>query len=183
MAEEKLQQEAAAGAAGETSLLDDIIAATSLQPGDETYSMAKEGLAAFIKGVASPDRVGVKVSGQLVDDMIAQLDAQISRQLDAVLHNADFQKLESSWRSLKFLVDRTNFRENNKIEILNASKQDLLDDFGDAPEITKSGLYRHVYTAGVARAARPAPAILPERAATATRLRQSQPVERMMPSP
>ncbi|GHU17259.1 type VI secretion protein [Betaproteobacteria bacterium] len=147
MAEEKLQQEAAAGAAGETSLLDDIIAATSLQPGDETYSMAKEGLAAFIKGVASPDRVGVKVSGQLVDDMIAQLDAQISRQLDAVLHNADFQKLESSWRSLKFLVDRTNFRENNKIEILNASKQDLLDDFGDAPEITKSGLYRHVYTA------------------------------------
>jgi type VI secretion system protein ImpC len=147
MAEENLQQEAAAGATGETSLLDDIIAATSLQPGDETYSMAKEGLAAFIKGVASPDRVGVKVSGQLVDDMIAELDAQISRQLDAVLHNASFQKLESSWRSLKFLVDRTNFRENNKIEILNASKQDLLDDFNDSPEITKSGLYRHVYTA------------------------------------
>ncbi|GHU14685.1 type VI secretion protein [Betaproteobacteria bacterium] len=148
MAEENLQQNAAAaGATGETSLLDDIIAATSLQPGDETYSVAKEGLAAFIKGIASPDKVGVKVSGQLVDDMIADLDRQISRQLDAVLHNASFQKLESSWRSLKFLVDRTNFRENNKIEILNVSKQDLLDDFSDVPEITKSGLYKHVYTA------------------------------------
>ncbi|MDR1888616.1 MAG: type VI secretion system contractile sheath large subunit [Zoogloeaceae bacterium] len=148
MAEENLQQDAVAtGATSGISLLDDIISATSLQPGDETYSVAKEGLAAFIKGIASPDKVGVKVSGQLVDDMIADLDKQISKQLDAVLHNANFQKLESAWRSLKFLVDRTNFRQNNKIEILNVSKQDLLDDFADAPEITKSGLYRHVYTA------------------------------------
>jgi type VI secretion system protein ImpC len=148
MAEENLQSQAApAGAAAESSLLDDIISATTLKPGDETYSMAKEGLSAFIKGVVRPDRVGVKVSGQMVDDMIAELDAQISRQMDAILHDPSFQKLESSWRSLKFLVDRTNFRENNRIEILNVSKQDLLDDFSDAPEITKSGLYRHVYTA------------------------------------
>ena len=149
MAEENTQQQAAgtAAAAGETSLLDDIISATSLKPGDETYSMAREGLAAFIQGIAKPDRVGVKVSGQLVDELIEELDAQISKQVDAVLHNPGFQKMESSWRSLKFLVDRTDFRQNNRIEILNVSKQDLLDDFGDAPEITKSGLYKHVYTA------------------------------------
>jgi type VI secretion system protein ImpC len=147
MADEALRQETASAGASEGSLLDEIIAATSLRPGDETYSMAKEGLAAFIKGIARPDRTNTKVSGQLVDDMIAELDAQISRQLDAVVHNANFQKMESSWRSLKFLVDRTDFRQNNKVEILNVSKQDLLDDFSDAPEITKSGLYKHVYTA------------------------------------
>src|SRR3990167_9015041 len=47
----------------------------------------------------------------------------------------------------KLLVDRTNFRENIKLEIINASKQDLLDDFEDSQEITQSGLYKHIYTA------------------------------------
>jgi type VI secretion system protein ImpC len=48
---------------------------------------------------------------------------------------------------LKLLVDRTNFRENIEIAMLNASKQALEDDFIDNPEITLSGLYKHVYTA------------------------------------
>jgi type VI secretion system protein ImpC len=55
--------------------------------------------------------------------------------------------MESSWRSMKFLIDRTDFRENIKIELLNVSQEDLLNDFEDAPEITKSGLYRTAYTA------------------------------------
>ena len=40
-----------------------------------------------------------------------------------------------------------NFRENVRVEVLNCSKQDLIDDFEDSPEIPKSGLYRTVYSA------------------------------------
>src|SRR5690606_28251603 len=58
-----------------------------------------------------------------------------------------FQRLEAAWRSLKFVVDRVDFRENIRVEILNVSKQDLLEDFQDSPEIPKSGLYRIVYSA------------------------------------
>src|SRR5579863_689237 len=79
--------------------------------------------------------------------MIAEVDRRLSLQLDEVLHHKDLQTLESTWRGLKLTVDRTDFRENNKIEILNVSKQDLIDDFEDAPEIMKSGLYKTVYTA------------------------------------
>jgi type VI secretion system protein ImpC len=79
--------------------------------------------------------------------MIAEIDSKLSMQLDAVMHNEQFQKLESAWRSFKFLVDRTDFRENIKLEILNVNKEDLLDDFEDAPEVVKSGLYKTVYTA------------------------------------
>jgi len=79
--------------------------------------------------------------------MIAELDKKLCRQVDEILHHPDFQRLESSWRALKFLVDRTNFRENIKIEVMNASKDDLLSDFEDSPEITKSGLYKNCYTA------------------------------------
>src|SRR5262249_34673553 len=40
-----------------------------------------------------------------------------------------------------------DFRENIRCEVINCSKEDLLNDFEDAPEIMKSGLYKTVYTA------------------------------------
>ncbi len=129
------------------SLLEEIIQATNLKPSDENYSVMKRGLEAFLTGLLEPGREEVKVSKAVVDDMIAEIDKKMSQQLDVILHHPDFQKLESAWRSIKFLVDRTDFRENIKIEVLNVSKEDLLDDFSDAPEIVKSGLYKTVYTA------------------------------------
>ena len=148
MAEELKQSGAAAPAeAGEASLIDQLIETTRIKPGDEAYSITKQGIQAFITELLEPQRSAEKVSGATVDDMIAMLDAKLCRQVDAVMHNSEFQKLESAWRSLKFLVDRTNFRENVKIEIISVSKEKLLDDFEDAPEITKSGLYKTVYSA------------------------------------
>ena len=130
----------------EQTLLDDIVQATRIKPADEAYQITKQGVQAFIDELLKPEREGIKVSQALVDEMVANLDQKLSSQVNVVLHNKDFQKLESAWRSLKFLVDRTDFRENIKVEILNVKKEDLLDDFEDAPEITKSGLYRTFYT-------------------------------------
>ena len=45
--------------------------------------------------------------------------------MDAILHNEEFEKLVSTWRDLKDLVDRTNFRENVKRDVLDVSKQSL----------------------------------------------------------
>ncbi|QKE65191.1 type VI secretion system contractile sheath large subunit [Aquipseudomonas campi] len=131
----------------EAGILDRIIAETRLTPDDEAYDIAKRGVSAFIEELLKPHNQNEPVKKAMVDRMIAEIDAKLSRQMDEILHHADFQALESSWRGLKLLVDRTNFRENTKLEILNASKQDLLDDFEDSPEITQSGLYKHIYTA------------------------------------
>ena len=68
--------------------------------------------------------------------------------MDEILHNARFQEVESSRRSLKLLVDRTDFRENIKINIIHATKSELLEDFEFSPEIVQSGFYKHVYSAG-----------------------------------
>ena len=146
--EEKEQtQQQAEGTAAEGTLVDEILQATRLQPQDEAYSLTKAGVQAFIDEMMKPGRAGQKVQAGMVDEMIADLDNKLSTQVSTILHNEEFQKMESSWRSLKFLIDRTDFRENIKVSILNVSKQDLLDDFEDAPEIPKSGLYRTVYTA------------------------------------
>lgn len=135
-----------ANTVSDSPLLDEIIECTQLTPQDEAYDLTMQGLQALVSQLATTESAGEKVNKTLLDEMIAQLDQKISIQLDEILHHPDFQKIESLWRSLKFLVDRTDFRENNKIEILSASKEELLDDFDDAPEITTSGLYKRVYT-------------------------------------
>jgi len=149
MAEEEKKEAAQepAQVAEETSLLDDIVQSTKLKPSDEAYGITRQGVQAFIDELLKPERDGVKISPALADDMISEIDQKLSAQMDVVLHNTEYQKLESAWRSLKFLIDRTDFRENNKMEILSVKKEALLDDFEDAPEVTKSGLYRTAYTA------------------------------------
>lgn len=149
MAEETQKETQAAQAtetAEELSLLDDILQETKLKPAQEGYDIARRGVEAFVRELLLPGREGVKVHQSVVNGMIAEIDRKLSVQVDAVLHHAKFQELESAWRGLKFVVDRTNFRENIKVELLNVSKEDLLNDFEDAPEITKSGLYKTVYT-------------------------------------
>ncbi|MCA6107930.1 type VI secretion system contractile sheath large subunit [Bradyrhizobium cenepequi] len=129
------------------TLLDQVLVETKITPRDEGYDVARRGVAAFLAELTKPGRAEEKVDNALVDRMIAEIDRKISAQLDAVLHTDEFQKLESAWRGLKFMVDRTDFRQNIKIEILSVSKDELLTDFEDSPEIVKSGLYKHVYTA------------------------------------
>jgi type VI secretion system protein ImpC len=130
----------------EGSLLDDILNETKLPPTDDGYAVAKRGIQALVTELLTPQHASEKIDRAFVDAMIAELDTKISKQVDQILHHPDFQQLESAWRGLKFAVDRTDFRENIKVELLNCSKEDLLTDFEDAPEITKSGLYKIVYS-------------------------------------
>ncbi|MBL0709114.1 MAG: type VI secretion system contractile sheath large subunit, partial [Sulfurimonas sp.] len=144
------EQQSTEGKSSETeslSLIDEIVQKTKMQPNDEGYSITKQGVQAFIDELLKPQMQGEKVSSAIVDNMIADIDSKLSSQMDAIIHDDKFQKMESSWRSLKSLVDKTNFRENIKLEILNAKKDELIDDFEDASDITKSTLYQTGYTA------------------------------------
>lgn len=133
--------------ATDDSILDRIIAETRLSPEDEAYGIARRGVSAFIEELLKPHNQQQPVKKAMVDRMIAEIDSKLSQQMDEILHHPSFQALESAWRGLKLLVDRTDFRENTRIELINASKQDLLEDFEDSPDIVQSGLYKHVYTA------------------------------------
>jgi type VI secretion system protein ImpC len=136
----------AAATTTEGSLLDEILSETKLTPTDDGYAVTRTGIQALMRELLSPKHQNEKVDKAFADALIAEVDEKISRQVDVILHHPDFQKLESAWRGLKFVVDHADFRENIKVELLNVSKQDLMTDFEDAPEITKSGLYRIAYT-------------------------------------
>jgi type VI secretion system ImpC/EvpB family protein len=79
--------------------------------------------------------------------VIARIDGLVNRQLNAILHHPVFQKLESSWRGLKYLhtgMEREE-RDDIKLKILNASWGELEADFRKQSEFDQSFLFKAVY--------------------------------------
>jgi type VI secretion system protein ImpC len=87
----------------------------------------------------------IRVDDARVDEFVAKIDAILQAQTDKILHDPKFQAIESAWRGLWMLVDRTDFQYPIEIQFINASKDDLIDDFANAPDIRRSGLYWHLY--------------------------------------
>lgn len=131
-----------------SSLLDQIMAQTRIQPGSKGYDVARQGVTAFIASILQSTASAEPVNKLAVDSMIADIDERISRQIDVIIHAPAFQQVESFWRSLKTMVDRVDFRENIKVNVLHVTKQELLEYFEFAPEIIQSGFYKHVYSSG-----------------------------------
>ena len=109
-------------AAQQGSLLDEIMAQTRIAPSDEGYHVAKKGIAAFVENLIGSNQVDDQINKSLVDQMLVELDKKISAQMDEILHQESYQQMESSWRGLKLFIDRTDFRENNKVDLLHATK-------------------------------------------------------------
>ncbi len=82
-----------------------------------------------------------------IDRVIAAIDTILHAVLDDVLHHPDFQRLESAWRGLAYVVEHVAFHENAKVVVWSWTKDDLERDFEDATELTKTRTFAEVYTA------------------------------------
>lgn len=90
-----------------------------------------------------------RINAALLDAYIADIDKVISAQMDEILHNKDFQELESTWRGLHFIVQQAEFSKPVKFELLDCPKAELFDDLenaamGEGYE-KESALYHHIY--------------------------------------
>jgi type VI secretion system protein ImpC len=61
------------------------------------------------------------------------------------MHHPSFQKLEGSWRGLKYMMDQSETSDMLKIKVLNVSKKELLRDLQRAPEFDQSAMFKKVY--------------------------------------
>lgn len=129
----------------EASVISEIMAESRLEEGTEEYETVAEGVRGLLSFLIRTESTVVDVPA--CDLLIAAFTKKMSLQIDAIMHHERFQELESAWRGLKFVVDRVQFRENIRVEMLNVSKRDLIEDFQDSPEIPKSGMFRIVYSA------------------------------------
>ena len=130
-----------------TPIIESIMQRSKYTKDDESYSVVKQGVAEFISNVITTNNAEEKINKLALDEMIAHIDTLLSAQMDEILHNKSFQELESTWRGIRFLVERTNFNENVKIDLLDATKEEILDDFENNLDITQSTLYKQIYSA------------------------------------
>lgn len=81
----------------------------------------------LMRAIVQPQRRGAKVDRSIAEAVIDEIDRALNGQINDILHHSKFQQLESTWRGLKFLIDRTDFRENVQVELLSAPKSNLRD--------------------------------------------------------
>ncbi len=130
-----------------TPIIESIMQRSKYSKDDESYSVVKQGVAEFISNIITTNNAEDKINKLALNEMIAHIDTLLSAQMDEILHNKSFQELESTWRGIRFLVERTNFNENVKIDLLDATKEEILDDFENNLDITQSTLYKQIYSA------------------------------------
>ena len=109
----------------------------------------KKGAVAELINQIGKEAEVYRVGGALIDSYIGELDKVLSSQMDEILHNEEFQALESTWRGLHLLVQNTEFSKAVKFELLDVTKEELFEDLNEAAMgegyEKDSGLWHHIY--------------------------------------
>jgi type VI secretion system protein ImpC len=142
-------QKAAAAQPGEVtterSLLDQIVEEGRLARDPSAKERGKDLVKEFVNQVLEGSMTVSKDAEMMINARIAQIDHLVSLQLNEVLHAGAFQKLEGSWRGLKYLLDQSETSDKLKIKVLNVTKKELLRDLQRAPEFDQSAMFKKVY--------------------------------------
>ena len=136
---------AAAVETAEPSLLDQIVAEGRFSRDAASQERGKDLVKEFVSQVLEGHVTVTRDTEAAIQARIAQIDQMISRQLNEVMHHASFQKLEGSWRGLKYLMDQSETGEGLKIKVLNVTKKELLKDLQRASEFDQSMMFKKVY--------------------------------------
>src|SRR5271163_1230150 len=131
--------------ASEQNLLDQIVAQGRFNRDSATLERGRDMVKEFVNQVLQGHMTLTRDAEATIQTRIAQIDHLISLQLNEVLHYPAFQKLEGTWRGLKYLMDQSETNDMLKIKVLNTSKRDLLKDLQRAPEFDQSALFKKVY--------------------------------------
>jgi type VI secretion system protein ImpC len=129
----------------EVSLLDQIVEQGRLARDEESRTRGKDLVKEFVAQFLDGSMTLSRDSEAMINARIAQIDHLLSIQLNEVFHNPAFQKLEASWRGLRYLLDHSETGENLKLKVLNCSKKDLLRDLQRASEFDQSAMFKMVY--------------------------------------
>lgn len=131
--------------ASEASLLEQIVEQGRFGAEASARERGKDLVKEFVAQVLEGSMTIAKDAEMMINARIAQIDHLLSIQLNEILHHPSFQKLEGSWRGLKYLMDNSETGVGLKIRVLNATKKELLRDIEKAPEFDQSALFKKIY--------------------------------------
>jgi type VI secretion system protein ImpC len=123
------------------SFLDQVVSATKQTEPDRAQDLVKNLVEQALAGTITFD----KNLTRTIEKAIAAIDHKMSVQLNAVMHNEKFSKLEGSWRGLHHLVMNSETGTSLKIKVLNITKRELNRDLTKAVEFDQSQLFKKIY--------------------------------------
>jgi type VI secretion system protein ImpC len=114
--------------AGREDVLDSILSMVD-SPAGSLPAAPTDGAArvqSFIADMFGGGRPPSSIDRARAGAVVKDIEATIASRMNEVLGNPEFSRLESGWRGLKFLVDRTDFRDGIEIELILARKDQLV---------------------------------------------------------
>ena len=130
------------------SLLDQVVANTD--SGAEAISSKRRmehgsPIEELLERCTEGTHLSSKELAQDFRNVTLQIDETISRQLSAVMHHPEFQRLEASWRGLHYLVFQTDTSSSLRIKVCNYPREQLWSDLRASEEITQTEIFRLVF--------------------------------------
>jgi type VI secretion system protein ImpC len=129
----------------ELGLLDQIVEESRMSKDAATRERGKDLVKEFVSQVLEGAITVSRDTEAMINARIAQIDHLLSIQLNEVMHHPSFQKLEGTWRGLKYMMDQSETSVMLKIRVLNCSKKELLRDLQRAPEFDQSAAFKKIY--------------------------------------
>jgi type VI secretion system protein ImpC len=148
------EQQQAAGAAATTtefnpsSWLDEATNRMKVSDDPERRQRGIDSITEFIQNAVKPGQTLSKDVETNIKVWINAIDQKLTSQLNEVMHNPAFQKLEGTWRGLFYLVNQSETGDSLKIKILNSTKDEVRKDLENAVEFDQSQLFKKVYEDG-----------------------------------
>jgi type VI secretion system protein ImpC len=129
----------------EFQLLDQIVREGRVGRDETTRDWGKGLIAEFVKQVLEGQMTIAPDTEAMIHARIAQIDHLLSLQLNEVLHHPKFQKLEATWRGVRYLLENSETGVNLKLKVFNATKKEVLRDLQRVPEFDQSQMFKKVY--------------------------------------
>lgn len=145
MAEESIASEESSLSIEEESILTRVVEEGRMARTEGQEKHARDLVGEFVDQILEEDMTVGTDTLSAIEQRIAEIDELISGQLNEVIHTDEFQDLEASWRGLAYLVFNTETSTSLKLRLLNASKEELLDDIEKAVEFDQSELFEKTY--------------------------------------
>ncbi|MBX9805409.1 MAG: type VI secretion system contractile sheath large subunit [Alphaproteobacteria bacterium] len=134
-----------APAAAEETALDVLMSKGKLARDDSQKPFARDLVTEFVNQVLEQGTVVSNDTVAFINQRILEIDDLIGNQLNEIMHDPAFQKLEGSWRGLNYLVMNTETAVHLKLRLMNITKKELLDDLEKAVEFDQSQMFKKIY--------------------------------------
>lgn len=150
MADANTQQDrAAATGVSEASEFDSLLRKEFKPKTDEAKDAVERAVRTLAEQALSQTTLIGSDVVKSIEAIIAQLDKKLTEQINLILHQPEFQKLEGAWRGLHHLVNNTETDEMLKIRVMNISKAELGKTLKRYKGVSwdQSPIFKQIYTA------------------------------------